>query len=174
MKHQLIHMKHKNGRLLNYLLGNNFFNRVVENFSELLRKVNILDILNLVNFWKIFVVMQNTEILIESNFWLGMYVPYVLEWLISEISRLERTNFDSWVLLSESFQMELIEGRFWLGRWSSLAKWNDDILRITRLEFLILNLTVVRKFDGARAFESLRATQRSRKKESMCLNSGEI
>ena len=88
-------MKQKNGRLLNYLLGNNFFNRVVENFSELLRKVNILDILNLVNFWKIFVVMQNTEILIESNFWLGMYVPYVLEWLISEISRLERTNFDS-------------------------------------------------------------------------------
>ena len=32
-----------------------------------------------VNFFEIFVVSRNTETVIETNFWLRMYMPYILK-----------------------------------------------------------------------------------------------
>ena len=37
--------------------------------------INALDIFDIVDFLKIFFVSRNTDILPESNCWLGMYVP---------------------------------------------------------------------------------------------------
>ena len=50
-----------------------FFYILVSNFSALLLfKMNVLDILDMGDFFQI--LSQSTEILIESNFWLVMFV----------------------------------------------------------------------------------------------------
>ena len=50
-------------------------NQFVNNFSALLLcKINILDIFDMSDVLQIFVTSRHTEILIESNFWLGKYV----------------------------------------------------------------------------------------------------
>ena len=50
------------------------------NFSALLLcKVNVLDFFDTGDFFQIFVISRNTEILIEWNYWLGMYVPNILK-----------------------------------------------------------------------------------------------
>ena len=57
-----------------------FFYQFVDNFSALLLcKINVLDIFDTGNFFQIFVISRSTEILIESNFWLEMYVTYILK-----------------------------------------------------------------------------------------------
>ena len=51
------------------------------NFSTLLLffKINIFDFFEMGDFLQIFVISRKTEILIESNYWLGMYVPCILK-----------------------------------------------------------------------------------------------
>ena len=58
--------KKKDG-LPNYLL-NSFVYQFVDNFPALLCKINVLDFFNMDDFFQIFVILRNTEILIESNY----------------------------------------------------------------------------------------------------------
>ena len=52
-----------------------FFYQFVNNFLSLLfRKINVIDMFNMVHIFQIFVVWQSTEILIGLNLWLGVYV----------------------------------------------------------------------------------------------------
>ena len=52
-------------------------------FSELLLcKINVLDFSDMDDFFLIFIISRNTQILIESNYRLGMYVPYILNLLM--------------------------------------------------------------------------------------------
>ena len=61
--------------LIEQLLLNEFVN----NFQELLlSKLNVLDMFDMGNFFQIFVISRNTDIIIESNFLAGMYVSYIL------------------------------------------------------------------------------------------------
>ena len=60
-----------------------FVYQFVTNFSELvLCKINILDFFDMGDFFQIFVISRNTEILIEPNYWLGMNVPFIHESLL--------------------------------------------------------------------------------------------
>ena len=56
-----------------YLLDKHFFHQFINNFTPLLCKMNVIDIFNVVDFFKIFVISESTEILIESNLWSGVY-----------------------------------------------------------------------------------------------------
>ena len=49
---------------------------LLDNFSSLItfNKINVFDILDMVDFFQIFVILRNTAILIELNFWLGVDV----------------------------------------------------------------------------------------------------
>ena len=58
-----------------------FIEQFVHNFAALLCKINVLDIFDTGDFFYIFVILQSTEILMESNFLLEMYVPYILKLL---------------------------------------------------------------------------------------------
>ena len=50
-----------------------FFN----NFSALLlSKIYVIDIFNMVTYFQIFLTSRSTEILIVSNFWLGVYLRH--------------------------------------------------------------------------------------------------
>ena len=40
--------------------------------------MNFLNIFDMFDFFQIFVTSRNTETSIKSNFWLGMYIPYIL------------------------------------------------------------------------------------------------
>ena len=52
---------------------------ILIHFSELLLcKINVLDIFDTGDFFQILIISRSTWILIESNFWLGMYVSYIL------------------------------------------------------------------------------------------------
>ena len=42
------------------------------------------------NFRKIFFGKRKIEILIESNFWLWMYVPYIFYWLRENVARAKK------------------------------------------------------------------------------------
>ena len=53
-----------------------FFNNFL---ALLLCKINVLDIFDVRDFLNIFVISRSTEILIKSNFWLRMYVLYILK-----------------------------------------------------------------------------------------------
>ena len=59
--------------------------------------------------FQIFVISRSAEILIESNFWLGMYVPYILKsmWNVYGCER-DRTNF---AILNFSTTFDLFEKR---------------------------------------------------------------
>ena len=71
--------KMKKGMLPEHL-SNIFFYLFVNKFSALLLcKINVLDIFNMGDFFQIFVISRTIEILIESNFWLGTYLPQILE-----------------------------------------------------------------------------------------------
>ena len=60
---------------------NFFFYESVNNFSALLlRKPNVLDDFNSDDFFRIFTVSRSTEILIESNFCLLMYVSRIINY----------------------------------------------------------------------------------------------
>ena len=50
--------------------GNPDSHAFFKNFSTILCKINVLDILNIVDVFEIFVASQSTKIVIESNFWL--------------------------------------------------------------------------------------------------------
>ena len=66
-------------KLPHYLLNNYFVCRFVNNFLVLLLwKINFLDFYEMGDFFQIFVMFVNTEIPIELNYWLGMYVSYIL------------------------------------------------------------------------------------------------
>ena len=41
--------------------------------------MNVLDIFSVVNFLKIYSVLESTEIMIESNLWVRMHMPYILK-----------------------------------------------------------------------------------------------
>ena len=64
------------------MLTDNFFYQYVNNFSELLLcKINVFVIFNMnIKKW-IFVTSRSTDILNELNFWLGIYVSYMLKGL---------------------------------------------------------------------------------------------
>ena len=65
-------MKKRIGRLI---IEQFFFYQFVNNFSSLLCcKINVLHFFDMGDFCQIFVKLQVTEILIESNYCLGMYV----------------------------------------------------------------------------------------------------
>ena len=52
--------------LPDYLLNNYCFYKLIDNFSELLLcKINVLDIFDIGDFFQIFVLSRNTEIVIE-------------------------------------------------------------------------------------------------------------
>ena len=53
-----------------------FFNNFL---ALLLCKINVLDIFDVRDFLNIFVISRSTEILIKSNFWLRVYVLYILK-----------------------------------------------------------------------------------------------
>ena len=56
--------------------------RVVNKFSVLLLyKINVLGIFDTDDFFQIFVISRSAEILIKSNFPLGMYMPCILSQL---------------------------------------------------------------------------------------------
>ena len=66
--------KIKKDGLPDNLLKNYFFYQFVSNFLALLLcKINVLDIYDMGDSIQIFFTSWNTEILIESNFWLGVY-----------------------------------------------------------------------------------------------------
>ena len=68
----------REGYLIMYVL--NIFYQFVKYFSALLLcKINVLDIFDMGDFFQILFVSQSTEILIESNFLLEMYAPYILK-----------------------------------------------------------------------------------------------
>ena len=58
-------------------MKNNTFIRllIAHLFELLLRKMNGLNLFNMDDIFHIFITSRNTEILIDSNYWLGMYVP---------------------------------------------------------------------------------------------------
>ena len=59
----------KKDRLFNYLLKNYCVYQLVNNFLALLScKINILDFFYIGDFFQIFLIQRNTEILIESNY----------------------------------------------------------------------------------------------------------
>ena len=68
----------KMDRLPDYLLNNYFVYQFVKNFFALLCKINLFDFFDMADFFLIFVISRNIEILIESNYWLGMYVLSIL------------------------------------------------------------------------------------------------
>ena len=71
-------MKWKKDSLPDYWLNNFFFLQFCNNFLTLLLcKMNFFDIFDVGNFFQFFVRSQSTEILMKSNFWLGMYVPSI-------------------------------------------------------------------------------------------------
>ena len=87
-----------------------FFYLFVNNFSVLLLwKINVFDIFDMSDLFQIFVISRSAEILIESNFWLGMYVPYILKsmWNVYGCER-DRTNF---AILNFSTTFDLFEKR---------------------------------------------------------------
>ena len=60
-------------------MNNYLFHQLVNNFSKLsLCKINVFDIFNMV-FFQIFVISRSSEIMIEPNFFLGIFVPYILK-----------------------------------------------------------------------------------------------
>ena len=64
----------KKDRLPDYLLKNYFVYQFFNNFSALLLyKINFLHFFDTGDFFQIFVISRNTEILIESNYWLGIH-----------------------------------------------------------------------------------------------------
>ena len=66
-------------RLPDYLLKNYFFYQFVNDLPALfLYRINLLGIFGMGEFLQIFIISRSTEVLIESNFWLGMCVPYIL------------------------------------------------------------------------------------------------
>ena len=70
----------KNEMLPDYLSHNYYLYLFVNNNLELLLfKINVLDIFNMVDFLKIFVVSRSTEIMMQLNFSLRMYVPSIFK-----------------------------------------------------------------------------------------------
>ena len=43
---------------------------------------HVRDFFDMGDFFQFFVISQNTEILFESNYWLGIYVPYIFKWIV--------------------------------------------------------------------------------------------
>ena len=43
-------------------------------------QINVLDMFHINDFFQILFILRSIGILIGSNFWLGMYVPYVLKY----------------------------------------------------------------------------------------------
>ena len=61
-------------------LFDNFFYLFVNNFSALfLCEINDIDISNMVDFFQTFVASRNPKTLINSNYFLGMYVPCIFK-----------------------------------------------------------------------------------------------
>ena len=50
--------------------------------------MNVLDMFDMGDFLQIFIISQSTEILVESNFRLGMYVLYIRKWRWKLLQRL--------------------------------------------------------------------------------------
>ena len=74
-----------------------FFNQFFDNFSTLLLcKINFLDIFNMAHLFQIFVISQSTEILIESNFWLGRYGKAITHpWRCEDGSQLSKNRLQN-------------------------------------------------------------------------------
>ena len=72
--------KLKKNKSPDHLLRNFFLYQILNIFSALLLlcKINVLEVFDKGDFFQIFVISRSTKILIESNFWLGIYVPYIL------------------------------------------------------------------------------------------------
>ena len=59
--------------------NNYFLYQLISNFAALLLcKMNFFGFFDIGDFFQIFVTSRNTKILMETNYWLGMYVPYIL------------------------------------------------------------------------------------------------
>ena len=70
--------KCKKDRSPDYLLNNYFVCQFINNFLLLLL-CQINDFFDTGYFCNFFVISRNTETMIESNYWLRMYVPYILK-----------------------------------------------------------------------------------------------
>ena len=57
-----------------FFFNSQFVNKLL---ALLLYEITLLYMFNTLIFFKIFVISQSTEIIIEPNFWLSMYVPYI-------------------------------------------------------------------------------------------------
>ena len=84
VKNQWINLKWKKDKLLDYLLNNSFLYQLINNSPALLLwKIKVFDlffdVIYLMIYFQIFVISRNTKILIESNYCLGIYVPYILK-----------------------------------------------------------------------------------------------
>ena len=83
-------------------LNNYFVSQFTNNFPVLLWS-NILDFVDMGNFFQIFVTSRNTEVLIELNYWLRIYVPYILKsWNYST----KFNGFHEFIYLSRMFTLK--------------------------------------------------------------------
>ena len=73
----------------------------VNKFSALfLCKINFFDILDMGDIFQVFVISRTTEILIESNFMLAMYVPFILKFYddyLNKIKIIVEVNKKRWI-----------------------------------------------------------------------------
>ena len=80
--------KQKKDKLPDSLLNNNYFYEFVTNFlALLLSKITLLDFSNMGDFFSIFFISRNIEILIELNYALGMYVPRTTFYIIEILTK---------------------------------------------------------------------------------------
>ena len=79
----IVSFKIKKGYVTRLSIKQSFFHQFVNNFSALLLcDINFLEIFDIGGFFQTFFITRSTEIVIELNFWLGIYVPYILEFNI--------------------------------------------------------------------------------------------
>ena len=104
------------------------------NFSALLlHKINVLDILNMVDYFQIFLILQSTEILMKSNFWLGMYESQLL------CTKVQSYIFYQAFLNFTNSLWEKYVNQFWLphkGR-NLVCSFNLRLYKLIRLPYVI-------------------------------------
>ena len=74
-------LNEKINTLPDYLFNSSLVYQFFNNFLALLLlyKINFLDFFDTGDFFQFFFISRNTKILMETNYWLEMYVQYILK-----------------------------------------------------------------------------------------------